>query len=85
MSNDTSRPMAGPSHSIDGFCQLEGISRAMFYKLKAQAKPLGFSTSVILPNQRAGPGTEWRQRLLAETPDIEATAKITGHSVGGAK
>ena len=57
---------AGPSHSIDGFCQLEGISRAFFYKLKAQGKAprlFNVGASVRISEEAR---TEWRRKLESE-------------------
>ena len=73
MSDDQiSRPIvAGPSHTITRFCELENISRAMWYKLRPTAKALGSLTSENSPRISEEARTEWRRQREAEAGGAE--------------
>ena len=67
MQDDTSRPsVAGPSHTIADFCELENISRAMWYKLKADGKAPRIFNVGNSPRISEEARTEWRRRLESE-------------------
>ncbi len=54
---------ADESHTINGFCRLEKISRAYFYKLKAQGRgPRMMSTNRITEQARR----DWQREREAE-------------------
>jgi hypothetical protein len=65
------------SCTIDGFCEIENISRAFFYKLESQGKgPRTYSLGAIRRISRDA-RHEWRAARETETRDQEAVAKRT--------
>ena len=64
MSDEISRPaVAGHSHTINKFCELENISRAYWYKMPIRPRVFYVGNSPRISEEAR---TEWRRRMEAE-------------------